>query len=179
MDQVIKLDIQAIIDYLSSLGITAEKGETVEGIDQEQLVVPLGVDANGQERAVVIVLQEPELEEGEVEQPDDIRLIKFIGVMVVQVVPDASNDVARLVSFLNHMVEFPGFIYTETMHSVNFLYGLPVVGQRIQGQQLVSVIGLIGSMIDLYQETIQQIASGKISFEQLLTQEPSEEEEEV
>ncbi len=178
MDQVINLDIQAITTYLSTLGIIAEKADSVEGIPQQQLVVPLGVDTNGQERAVVVVLQEPELEEGETEQPDDIRLIKFIGVMVVQVVPDANNDVARLVSFLNHMVEFPGFIYTETMHSVNFLYALPVMGTRLQGQQLVSIIGLIGSMIDLYQDTIQQIASGKVSFDQLLSQDHSEEEEE-
>ena len=177
MDQVIKLDVTAIADYLSSLGIKAERAEKIKGVDQEQLVVPLGVDANGEDRAVVLVLQEPELEEGEVKQPDDIRLIKFIGIMSIQVVPDASFDMARLVSFLNHMVEFPGFIYTETMHSVNFLYGLPVVGAGVQGQQLVSVIGLIGSMIDLYQETIQQIGSGKVSFEQLLTQGMEDEEE--
>lgn len=176
MDQVIELNVQAIADYLATLGITAEKGEPVEEIPQEQLVVPLGIDANGEDRAVVIVIQEPELEEGEVEQPDDIRLIKFIGVMVVQVVPDASADMARLISFLNHMVEFPGFIYTETMHSVNFLYALPVVGAGVQGQQLVSVIGLIGSMIDLYQDTIQQIGSGKVSFEDLLTKDQAEEE---
>ncbi len=179
MDQVVKLDIHAITEYLGSLGISAQKGETVEGVPQEQLVIPLGVDMNGEDRAVVLVLQEPELEEGEVETSDDIRLIKFIGIMSVQVVPDAATDVARLVSFLNHMVEFPGFIYTETMHSVNFLYALPVVGSGIQGQQLVSVIGLIGSMIDLYQETLQQIGSGKVSFEQLLHQGEEGAEEEL
>ncbi len=176
MDQVVKLDIKAITDYLALLGIVVERGEDTNGLVHYQLAVPLGVDAQGNERLVLLAWEDSKLIAENVDGAGDISLMKFIGMVSLEVIPEAVSDTARLISFLNHMIELPGFVYSETLRNVHFVYALPVVDLSIQGKQLVSVIGLIGSMLDLYQEMIQEVASGGTSFDKLLTMNGTDEE---
>lgn len=166
-----KTEVNAMKDYLASLDIESFVLPASDLAAVDQLDVPIGPDEkNRQRRVIVMVDKEQEDEEGRGEQAeaDAVHVVKFLGVMPIEVKPELVADVARMVCFVNHVADIPGFLVSEPLASVYFLYGLPCPGGEVEPRQFVSSLGLVGTMVDLYQPFIEKVASGELSVDKVL-----------
>ncbi len=163
-----KVNVEEFKQYLASLDIDSEILPTTDMATIDQLDIPIGVDDQDRERRIIVMVDREEPEEDELEEEDAVHLVKFLGVMPVPVKEELLGETARMVSFINHVADVPGFLLTEPLSSVHFLYTLPCPGGQVEPIQFVASIGLVGSMVDLYQSQIEKVSTGEVTFDKIL-----------
>ncbi len=165
-----KTEVNALKDYLASLDIESFVLPPSDLAAVEQLDIPIGVDEQNRQRRIIVMVDKEDSEEGltEEEAADAVHVVKFLGVMPIEVKKELVADVARMVCFVNHVADIPGFLMSEPLASVYFLYGLACPGGLVEPRQFVASLGLVGSMLDLYQPFIESVSIGKLSFEKVL-----------
>jgi len=175
-----KLEIQTLKQYLDSLDVASEILPRTDEALVEQLDIPLGVDEQDRPRRIIVMIEreDEEAEEQAEEDEDEVHLIKMLGILPIEVQQEHLGDTARMVSFVNHVADIPGFILSEPLASVHFLYGLACPNGEIEPEQFVATLGLVGTMMDLYQDQIENVAVGTTRFDDILSIDPEEDEEE-
>ncbi|MDP1835808.1 MAG: hypothetical protein Q8K75_07755 [Chlamydiales bacterium] len=169
-----KADVNSLQEYLSSLDIESFVLPASDLAAVDQLDVPIGADEQNRQRRIVVMVDKEQTDEEEGEQQDDeekadaVHIVKFLGVMPIEVKPELVSDVARMVCFLNHIADIPGFLLSEPLTSVYFLYGLACPGGVIDPKQFVSTLGLVGTMVDLYQPFIENVSTGKTPVDKVI-----------
>lgn len=168
-----KADVNSLQEYLASLDIESFILPASDLAAVDQLDIPIGADEQDRQRRIVVMVDKEQQEEGEEpqdpeERADAVHIVKFLGVMPIEVKPELIGDVARMVCFLNHIADIPGFLLSEPLNSVYFLYGLACPGGEVDPKQFVSTLGLVGTMVDLYQPFIESVSTGRVSVEKVL-----------
>lgn len=162
-----KVDVKQFQEYLASLDIESEVASATELSPVEQLEVHIGNDEEGRPRAIVVMIDKGI--ESELEEEDAVHIVKYLGIMPLEIKKELVPDVARMVSYVNHVSDIPGFLVSEPLSSVYFLYGLACPGGVVEPRQFVSTLGIIGSLIDLYQPFIEKVSRGELSIDKVLS----------
>lgn len=79
-----------------------------------------------------------------------------------------AQQVGSLLLFLNQMIELPGFELHEVDNLASFRYVLLTAPNSLDTILLFSVIGNIMMLLDVFTETIERVAEGKSTFNDLL-----------
>lgn len=80
----------------------------------------------------------------------------------------AGNEVASLLAFLNRMLELPGFELDEVNSRIYYRYVL-LTAQGVEDKMMIcGIIGAILMLLEIFSGTIEQVAEGSRSFNDLL-----------
>lgn len=142
--------------------------EPTDEFPSERLLAFIGVDYQQRERILEVTLQQQELAEGMAHPiPGYVRL-QFQSTLSFEVNDMASNQVASLLLFLNHLLELPGFEMSEIDSKVRYRYVLLTDSHGVDAKVCFAIIGIIILILDLFTETIEKVAIGEMSFNELL-----------
>lgn len=78
------------------------------------------------------------------------------------------SDVAQFLHFLNLQVEVPGFYLNYIDNTIIYRYVLLSENQHIPKKILISLVGMVMLFQDLFGQILERLASGKVSFVELL-----------
>jgi len=135
-----------------------------------RLLVFLGTDQQGREKVMEITAQFQDLGEAlqtPASSPHFIR-VQFEICLPFTCQASACSELASLVTFLNRMLEIPGFELDEVNGKVFYRY---VHLDHIEGEKKTVINGIIGAaslLTELFSELIESVAIGKRSFNQIL-----------
>lgn len=163
-----------VLNAIKSLLENEEYGCTLSPASQQipvdRLLVFLGLDDKKRERLLEIVASPP-LPTQEFALPSNAVLpirIQF-GVKLPFKVQDLSlNQASSLLLFLNQMLDMPGFELNELEGTILYRYVWIIHPTAIDGPLLMSILGAIMVNLGLFSDSIESVASGKMSFNDLL-----------
>ncbi len=139
----------------------------------EQLIVYLGPDYKNRERLLSVQIQQQELGQslpGAQAEQLPYFYIQFKTQFPFPVKEVSLAQIASLMVFLNRLTQLPGFEMNEVENSVSFRYIHLTTEVEPNPKLCLSIIGNIMLLIDLYGETIEKVAIGQMSFNELLQQ---------
>lgn len=138
----------------------------------DRLTIFLGLDLKKRERILdVIAIEQPIPPEYTL--PDATPLpfrIQFRTELPFHIEDIALNQVASLLLFINQFIDLPGFELDELNGKVIFRYVWIIYPTLIDATLIMSIIGSIILNLSLFSETIESLADGKTSFNDLLAQ---------
>lgn len=166
--------LQQIASMLSSEKVDCSiVGSTEDHGAVPHLSVFLGKDYQDRERILSINAQEQVLA-GLPNKPDQKRSqyirVQFQVALPFQVKENAVFEVASLLHLINHTVELPGFELDELNNKVFYRYVLLSTSPDTNPTLYISILGLIMMLLDLFTESIEKLATGQGSFNDLLKQ---------
>ncbi len=143
-----------------------------EQIPFDRLLVFLGLDPKERERFLeIIASQQPVSPEFMLPKAASLPLrIQFRVQLPLKVQNLALNQVASLLLFLNQFIDVPGFELNELEGQVLYRYVWIIHPSAIDATLLLSVIGSIMLNLGMFSDTIESLADGKVSFNDLLSQ---------
>lgn len=141
--------------------------EPMDEFPYERLLAFLGVDYKKREKILEVTLQQQEFAEGDSHAPGYVRL-QFQSTLPFDVNELFTSQVASLLLFLNHLLELPGFEMSEVDSKVRYRYVLLTDSQGVDAKVCFAIIGIIILILDLFTETIEKVASGEMTFNELL-----------
>lgn len=136
-----------------------------------RLLVFLGNDYQNRERLLAITAQRQfftGLPHRTEQRSREYVQINFEVAFPFPVLETAIPEIASLLLFINRTIDLPGLEMDELNNKV--LYRYVLLAPRIEDEAVLylSIVGLIMMILDLFTETIEKIASGKATFNQLL-----------
>nr|WP_166156318.1 hypothetical protein [Neochlamydia sp. AcF84]NGY95246.1 hypothetical protein [Neochlamydia sp. AcF84] len=143
----------------------------IEATDQTsypRLLLFLGVDDKEREKILEITALKQELMPGLASSDNPFYRLQFQAVFPFAVHPQASTQVSSLICYLNRLIELPGFEMDEVNLKLNYRYIL-LYGERSLNKNLCfSIIGLIMLTLELFSSTLERVAIGETTFNQIL-----------
>lgn len=139
-----------------------------EALPYERLIVFLGTDYKQRERLLEITLQQQELAEGLMHPIPGYVRIQFQSTLPFDMGDLATNQVAALLLFLNQLLELPGFEMIEISNKIRYRYVLLTDARGIDEKVCFAIIGMIMLILTIFTEAIEKVASGTITFNDLL-----------
>jgi len=138
----------------------------------DRLLVFLGLDLKKRERMLeVIAVEQPIPPEYILPQSTPLpSRIQFRTELPFQIQDIALNQVASLLLFLNQLVDLPGFELDELNGKVFYRYVWVIHPHLIDATLMMSIMGAVMLNLSLFSETIESLADGKVSFNDLLSQ---------
>lgn len=137
-----------------------------------RLFLYLGHDPRKRERIVEITAQTQDLGESLQSPPGKPRFfrVQFEAPLPFAVKETAANDTASLIAFLNRMLELPGYEFDEVNGKVYYRYVLLTAQEKPDKELMMGLAGVIRLLLEVFSETIERIAEGTNSFNELLEQ---------
>lgn len=83
---------------------------------------------------------------------------------------ESFSQTSNLVSFINHFSDFPGFELDEIEEDVYYRYILMIDEKGMKNELILGIIGMIKFLIDIHAESIETVATGKMTYDQLLSE---------
>lgn len=155
--------------YLDTSELDSTVLEGDENVPHDRLVIYGGQDYQRRERLIEVTTQIQQLGQnlGSKSQVEYIR-VQFQLTLPFKVVEFAAKDTASLLLFLNKMIELPGWEFNELEDRIDYRYVLLTKADGVDEDLFAGIIGLILLLAQLFTEVIEQIASGKKSFNDLM-----------
>jgi hypothetical protein len=135
---------------------------------QDRLLVFLGVDGKRRERILEITSQEQVVNSEHKSPTKNYFRIQFQYIFPFLTQDLAINQVASLVLFLNHQVDFPGLELDELEGRISYRYVWLTKGNAVDDQLILSLLGIIRLLLDLFAESLERLAEGQATFNELL-----------
>ncbi|BBI17717.1 hypothetical protein [Neochlamydia sp. S13] len=143
----------------------------IEATDQTfypRLLLFLGVDDKEREKILEVTAIKQELMQGLDSSDNPFYRIQFHAVFPFNIHPQASTQVSSLICYLNRLIELPGFEMDEINLTLNYRYIL-LYGERDFNKNLYfSIVGLIMLTLELFNSTLERVARGETTFNQIL-----------
>lgn len=165
--------LQQIEDVLSQEKVNCHIVDSSKENPQPRLLVFLGNDYQNRERILEITAK-PQFFTGLPNRPEQASkeyvYVQFEVSFPFKVVEEALQDTSSLLLFINRMIDLPGLELDELNNRLFYRY--VCLSPRLQEDSFlyISILGLIMMVLDLFTETIEKIASGQATFNQLLEQ---------
>ena len=143
-----------------------------EHVPFDRLLVFLGLDGKERERMVEIIAGQQQVSP-EFILPKAAILpyrVQFRVHLPFEVEDIALNQVASLILFLNQFIDLPGFELNELEGKVLYRYVWIMQPSSIDSTLIMSIMGGIMLNIGMFCDTIESLADGKTSFNELLSQ---------
>lgn len=138
----------------------------------DRLLVHLGLDAKERERLLEIMAsQQPVSPEFVLPQSTPLPYrLQFRIQLPFKVQDMALSQVSSLLLFLNQFIDLPGFELNELEGEVLYRYVWIIHPTAIDATLLMSILGSMMLNLGLFTDTIETLANGKMSFNELLAQ---------
>ncbi len=154
--------IQALIEEEELDCVFLEADEVVA---YPRLLVYMGEDYRHRERALEISAQEQYMPD---KSHSGYLRVQFRLVFPFPVHNMAAQDVGSLMLFINQMIDLPGFELHEVEDKASYRYVLMTAPHGLNSTLIASIMGVIMVFLDLFTETIERLAEGKSTFNDLL-----------
>ncbi|MBA3723227.1 MAG: hypothetical protein H0W88_12615 [Parachlamydiaceae bacterium] len=135
---------------------------------QDHLIIFLGTDGKNREKILEITAQEQILNPEKKPSARTYYRIQFKYLFPFQVKDEAFNQVAGLVLFLNQQVDFPGLELNELENMISYRYVWLTKGGSVDSMLVLSIIGIIRLLLELFSESLERLAEGQATFNELL-----------
>lgn len=140
-----------------------------EDVPYDRLLVFLGLDYEKREQILEIIAQEQLTDPLVKSSPEESYYrIQFQIPLSFKVEDLALNQVASLILFLNQLVDFPGLELHELNNQVIYRYVWLTKGSGIDSKLIISITGIIMLLLELFTASIERLALGKSTFNELL-----------
>lgn len=154
-------------DFSCSLFSSSEKNPF------DHLLVFLGLDTKKREQLMeIMATQQPLLAKSSLTNqisPSPYR-VQFRINLPFKVQDIALTQIASLLLFLNQFIDFPGFEFDELNGQVSYRYIWIIHSDAMDESLILSIMGSLILNLNLFSETIETLAEGKMSFNELLSQ---------
>jgi hypothetical protein len=80
----------------------------------------------------------------------------------------SANQISSLLLFINHNMEWPGFDFDEVNNKISYRYIWLMKDSAIDATLLLNIVATISLNLDLFSETIEQVALGHSTFNEIL-----------
>lgn len=173
------LTLDHIAKLLETYQFEFTKQESTEEIPFEQLLVLLGeID---EERPLILHIRLfgdiPLVgeEEGAEEDPEtawakQLGFINFFIALPLTIQEDRVIDTGRVALMLNKVLPMPGFGVSEVDRAVFYQYTSLIKSHTLDTDLLLGILAMIVHLIDTHLPTFQEIAEGKKTFEELISE---------
>lgn len=161
---IMHLDYETLADWLNKQKMNTE-------------IVPLNAtlsylkagyrDLEDQERTFYIHLIPADLIALSYDTHKKFSSFEVVYVYPFKPLPTALSDTLLLLAHLNITSLFPGFGYSGLESQIIYRYSMPINNQ-FSHSMFTSVIQTITDLIEIYEIKIQSVASGEISYQQLV-----------
>ena len=164
--------LKRIQDILEKEEFICSISSANETISFDRLLVFLGSDVKKRERILEIKAGHQQVAP-EFILPQTTTLpyrIQFLIQLPFKVQDIALNQVASLLLFLNQFIDLPGFELDELNGQVIYRYVWIIKPEAIDAPLIMSIMGAIMLNLSLSSDTIESLANGTTSFNDLLSQ---------
>lgn len=160
-------NMQAVLDQAN---FTCSIFPASESSPLEQLVVFAGLDQKEREKVIEIVAREQQFDPNMLKEQlnDHYYRIQFTAKLPFEVEPLALNQTGSVILFLNQLMDWPGFELNELTNQVSYRYNWLMKESALDSRLLMTIVGSILLNLDMFSDTIEQIASGHSTFNELL-----------
>jgi hypothetical protein len=143
-----------------------------ENAPLDRLLIFLGLDDRKRERLLEIMAAEQQIPPEFILSParHPPYRIQFRIQLPFKVQDASLNQVASLLLFLDQFIDLPGFELDELNGQVSYRYVWVITSHAIEESLIMSIMGAIMLNLSLFSETIESLADGKMSFNELLSQ---------
>ena len=162
--------LQAMKVQLDALGLD----NVVEESPVPHLVIFSGFDKQKREMKINLFLQPLEvggaLPSQAHEPGEEYVRMQIDAVFPFTVKNTALSDVAQFLHFLNLQVDFPGFYLNHLNNTVLYRFVQIAGPNQIPINILISILGIVMFFEDVFEQSLEQVANGDVSFVDLLQQ---------
>lgn len=149
--------------------------EISEGVPYERLLVFIGMDEKNREKILEVTALKQELFqdlEGKKHKKSGPAFyrIQFQMPFLFSVKPTVGAQVSSLVCYLNRLIELPGFDLDEINLKLSYRYVLLYGEEGFNKKLFTSIVGLVMLQTELFASSLEKVATGEITFNQLLEQ---------
>lgn len=162
------------IDLLKKIAAISQKGELQtahfsanEEVPYDYLTVFIGNDDQNRPRSLEITTQKQIIDPS---KESKLFRVQFSSKLPFDIVEESVNQTSNLVAFINRYLELPGFEISEIEDQLFYRYVLLVNEPGLSDELILSIIGTILLVLDLYSHSLESVASGKMSYSELLEQ---------
>lgn len=159
--------------YCKKGNLDAFLQESTPEMDMPVLLVFLGMDSQSRERTAQITVIHQEMGEGLAGGPKEGKSFFTLNIRVplpCEINDNAHSDLCSAVCYVNSNLMLPGFEYHEGEDHLLFRHVLLVREDLVSETQILSILGWIIFTLDLYAATLGEVASGKMTFDELIQQ---------
>lgn len=138
----------------------------------EKLEIILGPDHKERELVMEITATQQRIppEYTHANPPSPPQQVQFWVELPFDVKDIALNQMSNLLHFLNQMIELPGFQLDELNGKVIYRYVWITHAKMVDDPLIMGITGAILLTLNLLEGTIESLAEGKVSFNDLLSQ---------
>lgn len=138
----------------------------------EKLEIILGPDHKGRELIMEIIAAQQLIppQYTHANSPEHPQQVQFWVELPFDVKDVALNQMSNLLHFLNQMIELPGFELDELNGKVIYRYVWITHAKMIDDPLIMGITGAILLTLNLLEGTIESLAEGEVSFNDLLSQ---------
>ena len=143
-----------------------------ENIPFDRLLVFLGIDDKERERILEVVESQQQVSP-EFALPEAANIpyrLHFRIQLPFEIQDIALNQVASLLLYLNQLIDLPGFELNELEGKVLYRYVWIMQPATLDILPLMAILGAIMLNLGLFANTIETLADGQMSFNDLLAQ---------
>lgn len=162
--------LKQIQQYLEKEKFECSRVGVTEQIPFDRLLVFLGLDGKKREQILEITAQEQIFNESGDKKghvPVYYRL-QFHYLFPFAIQDLALNQVGSLILFLNQMSDFPGLELNELENQISYRYIWLAKDSGVDESLILSIIGIIKLTLELFTNSLERLAQGEVSFNDLL-----------
>lgn len=165
------LSLQKTENLLNNEAVDCTLLDASEEVPYDRLIVYLGQDYKERERILEITAQEQKFD-GLPNKPKK-QSMDYVRVQFQVAFPFACDEgtiheVTSLLLFINRLIELPGLEINELDNRLFYRHVLLTSGSDLDTPLCLTIIGLIMMVLDVFTETIEKIATGQSTFNELL-----------
>lgn len=162
--------LERLEKLMSSENLDCALLDKTDEIPYDRLLIYLGNDYKMRERVMEITLQEQEFGESLKKQPEkkSYLRIQFQVPLSFQIRELFTQQVASLLLFLNRYLELPGLEMSEVDSKIFYRYVLLTDADAFDNKICLAIVGFITLILEVFTETIEKIADGSKTFNELL-----------
>lgn len=171
-----KLPLFKKLEHALSLGnIPVQYFPATEDAPLPFLAVDIGTDDKDRQRLLAIHITEQELgqniqESKKQHEEAPLVFIEFSVKYPFTFDPMYGKDIGSLLHFLNRQIKLPGFQMDEAENTIFFQYNLVTTLEGVSDILVLSLVGMIMLAVDMYSFAIETLATGDMSFNELMIQ---------
>lgn len=137
-----------------------------EKIPYESLAVFIGSDSQNEPLVLNITAQNQILDPKKV---SSLFRVQFRVKLPFKIAGFSLSQTSNLIALINHFADLPGFEINELENEVYFRHVLMLEKKGLSDQLILGLIGLIKFIVETQSPAIEGVATGKLSYDELLT----------
>jgi len=157
--------LQTLENMMKNEGIDATLFKPTEDLPYENLIVFIGADAKDRPYILNISAQaqilDPKKDSGIFRIPFQIKL-------PIKIAEFSFSQTSNLIALINRYMELPGLELNEVDHEIYYRYVLLVDEKGINKEIILGIVGIIRLILDHHVPSIESVATGLITYDQLL-----------